>query len=195
MNELFVYLSKSSTLVIKGLNKMNDQKEISQELKQLYKAWPETKRFLKTLGCTSVNAEDIFQEALIIFVRKKEDPNFVLSVEPFFYVKNTCKLLWFNQSRKEQKTGFNELTGDLTEEQNDWFEKEMKLRSIESALNKIGKQCQELLQLFYGLGWSMVEIAKKLDLRNDKVAKAQKYRCINKVKDQLELESTSEINH
>jgi len=175
---------------------MNDQKEISQELKQLYKAWPETKRFLKTLGCASSNAEDLFQEALIIFVRKKEDPNFVLTVEPFFYVKNTCKLLWFNQSRKERKYGFNEISEDFHEDEQDpWFEKEMKLRTIELAMQKIGKQCQELLQLFYGLGWSMVEIAKKLDLRNDKVAKAQKYRCINKVKDQLELESTSEINH
>ncbi|MNF17679.1 hypothetical protein D3C80_2213310 [compost metagenome] len=50
--------------------------------------------------------------------------------------------------------------------------------------------------MFYGLGWNMVEIAKKLDFRNDKVAKAQKYRCIQKAKDlvqeaQLQVESTS----
>lgn len=174
---------------------MNDQHVITTELKQLYKAWPDVKRFLKSLGCNSTNAEDIFQEALIIFVRKKEDPSFELTVEPFFYVKNTCKLLWYNQSRKESKTGFIELTGDLTSEEDKWLEKEMKLRSIEVAMQKIGKQCQELLQLFYGLGWSMVEIAKKLDMRNDKVAKAQKYRCINKVKDQLHFDSSEEINH
>ncbi len=181
--------------MIKGLNKMDNQKVITTELKQLYKSWPNAKRFLKTLGCTTNNAEDIFQEALIIFVRKREDPNFELTVEPYFYVKNTCKLFWYNQSRKERKIGFNEISEEIPEENDPWFEKEMKLKSIEVALLKIGKQCQELLQLFYGLGWSMLDIAKKLDMRNDKVAKAQKYRCINKVKDILQVQSSEEINH
>ena len=72
---------------------------------------------------------------------------------------------------------------NFQEYEDDWFQKEMKLRTIEDALLKIGKQCQELLQLFYGAGMSMVDIAKKLGLRNDKVVKSQKYRCINKVKD------------
>ena len=156
-----------------------------QTLKALYKKWPDVKRYMRSVGCKSTDAEDIFQEALLIFTRKLKEPEFELTVEPFHYVKNTCKFLWYNQSRKEgkiQKTEYNE---NFAEYENDWFQKEMKLRSIENAISKIGKQCQDLLKFFYGLGWNMVEIAKKLGLRNDKVAKAQKYRCINKVKDQI----------
>lgn len=159
---------------------------MQQELKQLYRKWPDIRRYLKTLGCDSVSAEDIFQEALLIYVRKRESSDFELTVEPFFYVRNTCKLLWYNQARKEQKQISTELHENIEASDDQWFEKEMKIREVESTLEKLGAQCQELLQLFYGLGWNMVDIAKKIGLRNDKVAKAQKYRCLQKAKELMQ---------
>lgn len=165
------------------------QKELAAELKALYKKWPDVKRYLRSIGCKSTDAEDLFQEALLIYTRKLEDPNFVLTVAPFHYVKNTCKFLWYNQARKEGKYQKVEIHENFTEEDDDWFQKELKLRSIEDAISKIGKKCQDLLKMFYGLGYSMIEIAKKLDLRNDKVAKVQKYRCLNKVKDLVRPQS------
>ena len=171
-----------------------NQIDINKELKALYRKWPDVKRFMRSVGCKSTDAEDIFQEALLIYTRKLNDPTFDLTVEPFHYVKNTCKFLWYNQTRKEgkiQKTEFNE---NFAQDEDEWFQKEMKLRSIEDALSKIGKQCQDLLKFFYGLGWSMVDNAKKLGMRNDKVAKAQKYRCINKVKEQIRSNQTNSHN-
>lgn len=159
--------------------------EIRNELKALYKKWPDAKRFLSTLGCNGANAEDIFQEALIIYLRKKEDPSFTLTVEPYFYVRNTCKLLWYNQSRKEGKNPVFELEQDVIAQNDDWFEKEQKLSILEKAIQNLGEQCRQLLQLFYGLGTPMAEIAKKIGLRNEKVAKAQKYRCLQKAKDNV----------
>lgn len=158
-------------------------------VRQLYAKWPDVRRYMKSIGCPNEDAEDIFQEALLIFVRKLDDPNFELTVEPFFYVRNTCKFLWYNQARKEAKHRTTELEDLFADFNDDWMQKEMMLRSIEGALKQIGKQCQELLQRFYGLGESMVNIAKKLGLRNDKVAKAQKYRCITKVKEILQHET------
>ena len=73
----------------------------------------------------------------------------------------------------------------------EWMEKELKLRRIETANTKIGQKCQQLLKMFYGGGFSMSEIAKKLGMRNDKVAKAQKYRCIHKVKEVIETTDAS----
>lgn len=156
---------------------------LDQTLKGLYKKWPEIKRFLKTAGCNSVDAEDIFQEALLIFTRKIEEPDFQLNVEPFYYVKNTCKFLWYNQARKEGKNLKVALPENIEEFEDDWFAKEIKLQGIEKAIEQIGSQCQQLLQLFYGVGLSLIEIAKKLSIRNEGVAKTQKYRCLNKVKD------------
>lgn len=164
-----------------------------QELKLLYRKLPDIRRFLVTLGCSRNEAEDIFQEALLIYVRKTEQADFVLTVEPYFYVKNTCKLLWYNQARKQQKQATFSLESDVVEQEDDWFRKEAKIRVVENTLQRLGEQCQELLQLFYGLGWSMVDIAQKIGLRNDKVAKVQKYRCLQKAKDLLRDVADSEM--
>lgn len=160
-----------------------DSQEIKQELTVLYKYFPEVKRLLRTFGCDGLTAEDLFQEALIIYLRKKNDPDFEFQLAPIHFIKQTCKLLWYNESRKEQKYGTATLEVDPEAIPDSWMEKELQYKQMESALSKIGKQCKELLHLFYGLGWNMVDIAKKLDFRNDKVAKAQKYRCIQKAKD------------
>jgi RNA polymerase sigma factor (sigma-70 family) len=180
--KIVVYLSEMSTSTVNDDMK-RDQDELKKQLKDLYKKWPELKRFLSGLGCNSSNAEDIFQEALVIYVRKKEDPSFVLTVAPFFYVRNTCKLLWYNQSRRNGKQATFELEQDVVALDDDWFQKEMKLSIIEKAIQQLGEQCRQILQLFYGAGTAMTEIAKKVGLRNEKVAKAQKYRCLQKAKE------------
>jgi RNA polymerase sigma factor (sigma-70 family) len=154
-----------------------------QELRAIYRRWPDARRYLKTLGCAGTDAEDIFQEALVIYIRKQEQPGFELTVEPYYYVKNTCKLLWYNQARKQGRQQTFTLETDVAQLDDDWFGKEQRMRTIEDALTKLGKQCQEMLQLFYGLGWNMADIAQKIGLRNDKVAKVQKYRCLQKAKD------------
>lgn len=175
---------------------MKQQNTIQLELKHLYKKWPEAKRFLKALGCPANDAEDIFQEALIIYCRKKEDSTFVLTVDPFVYVRNTAKLLWYNQARKQNNHPAIDLEPEIQQLDDDWFQKEMKLKAVEIAILQLGKQCRELLELFYGLGWNMVDIAKKIGLRNDKVAKAQKYRCLQKAKENaLSIENSTTNIH
>lgn len=171
--------------------------DLKSELEILYKKWPDVKQFLKSKGCNSTDAEDIFQESLLIFTRKLKDPDFELTVEPFHYVKSTCKFIWYNQSRKEGKHYRTELHENFSEDENndEWILKELKLKSVEDAISQIGKQCQQILQMFYGLGTSMVDIAKKLGMRNDKVAKAQKYRCINKVKEIITNDTTTPSIH
>lgn len=159
------------------------------ELRELYKKWPEVKQFLKSLGCRSTDAEDIFQEGLLIYTRKKSTADFKLESTPIAYVKNTCKFLWYNQSRKEAKHRSVELNELAMEESEDWLQKELYLIQLERAIQKIGEKCQELLRLFYSAGWTMSAIATKIGLRNDKVAKAQKYRCLNKVKEFIQEEN------
>ncbi|MFT5858184.1 MAG: RNA polymerase sigma factor (sigma-70 family) [Flavobacteriaceae bacterium] len=166
---------------------------IDDLLKDLYTKWPDVKLLMKKIGCSNSDAEDLFQEALLIFMRKMEDPTFELTVAPFHYVKNTCKLLWYNQARKEKKLPKSDLPEEVAQQDDDWFQNELLLQKVEKAISEIGQKCQDLLKLFYGLGQSMVDIAKKLGFRNDNVAKAQKYRCINKVKDILRSQESHSI--
>ncbi len=173
--------------------KISENQNHTKELKILYSKWPDMRKFLKLIGCKTTEAEDIFQEALLIYVRKMDDDSFELTTTPFHYVKNTCKYLWYNQSRKKETYSKEEIKELEDFENDDWLQKELKFQLIEKAILKIGNQCQQILQLFYGKGWNMVQIAKKVGLRNDKVAKAQKYRCINKVKEKVRDMQSEEI--
>jgi RNA polymerase sigma factor (sigma-70 family) len=164
---------------------------LQKELKVLYGKWPDIRRFLKGLSCPQPDAEDIFQEALVLFCRKKADPDFVLTVDAYYYVRNTCKLLWYNEARRRQKNPQFTLETDVQQIDDDWFASEMKLVYVERVLQTLGKQCQQILQLFYGLGWNMSAIAVQTGLRNDKVVKAQKYRCLQKAKDAVLQSSVS----
>ncbi|XOV66432.1 MAG: RNA polymerase sigma factor [Fluviicola sp.] len=164
-------------------NPIKQSTDLRVELDTLYKRWPEVKRFLKSKGCKVADAEDIFQEALLIYTRKLNEPDFELTSEPFNYVLNTCKFIWYNQSRKESKHRHTEIHENVLQEEADWILKELKLSKIEKALSQIGQRCQKLLQLLYDQGLSMSEIAERIGLRNGNAAKVQKFRCIQKVKD------------
>ena len=169
---------------------MYNSREVKKEISSLYKQFPEVKRLLHSFGCDPITAEDIFQEALIIYLKKKNDSKFEFQLEPIHFIKQTCKFLWFNQARKEQKQTIEVAEDNFSDSCSaQWMEKELLYKQLESALTKIGERCRKLLHLFYGLGWNMIDIAKKLDFRSDKVAKAQKYRCIQKAKELVLQES------
>jgi DNA-directed RNA polymerase specialized sigma24 family protein len=168
----FQHLEENSFMSFFSRKKTDTEKQLDQ----LYKKWPEVKRFLQSIGCDVVTAEDLFQEALLIYIRKVEEPDFQLTVEPVYYVKNTCKLLWYNLSRKQNKHPHISEVIEIQEVESEWMQKEMKLKSIENVLTKIGEQCQ---------------IAEIVGLRNDKVVKAQKYRCIQKAKELMQNEEES----
>jgi RNA polymerase sigma factor (sigma-70 family) len=156
--------------------------ERTAELKKLYRKFPDFKRHVQSFGCPAKEVEDIFQEALVIFCRKAEDPKFELTVDPFHYVKQVGKFLWLNQARKTKiDMEFNDGI-EIPEASTDFLEKEIRLRKVESALEQLGDQCRNIINSFYALGMSMVDIAKKFNLRNEKVAKVLKHRCLQKAK-------------
>jgi RNA polymerase sigma factor (sigma-70 family) len=171
---------------------MNDQK-IIQELKagkrqksfvQLYKGFPVVKKLIQSKGGTAEQAEDVFQEALIIFYKKASAPAFELTASISTYVYSVARFLWKDELKK------NGLKYDTAEVENLKFEseleeiaqKEKKFQVMEEVLNSIGEKCLEILQLFYYKGFSMKEIARQVDLKSEKVAKNQKYKCLERAR-------------
>jgi DNA-directed RNA polymerase specialized sigma subunit len=63
------------------------------------------------------------------------------------------------------------------------LQEEEKFKKAETALQKLGDKCKKLLQLFYAQKKSFKEIADELDFTNEKIAKNQKYRCMEKARE------------
>jgi RNA polymerase sigma factor (sigma-70 family) len=162
-------------------------------MKGLYAYFPVVKKFILKNNGTRQEAEDIFQEGLVIFCNKLSKPDFVLSCSINTYVYSVCKLLWLDELKKKHKQikhdsiAFNDelLTNSIGVDIDD----DRPLKQAQEAVMKLGQKCKELLELFYFRKASMKEIAISLGFTSEKVAKNQKYRCIEKAKAHLKTSS------
>lgn len=154
-------------------------------LVQLYDYLPKVTAHIRKLNGTRTDAQDVFQEALIILIQKAESPDFRLTSSIHTYLFGTCHFLWKNELRKRGKLP----TADLAPQQdpaatelNNYLERETKIRQAETALRQLGKRCQELLVLFYYRALSMKAIAQQMGFTSENVAKNQKYKCLEQAK-------------
>lgn len=60
-------------------------------------------------------------------------------------------------------------------------------RLLEKYFKTLGKQCQELLTLFYYRGFTIKEILNKGDYNNENVVKSAKSRCMKTLKERIKL--------
>lgn len=162
--------------------------------KKLYVSFPKIKAMILTRGGSKQDADDVFQESLIILCRKVEAGNFTLSSGLGTYLFSIAKFIWNDELKKRNKTNFESLEEeqDLIDEVEDAWESEKKWKEAENVISGLGEKCIRLLQLFYFEKLSMKIIAKKMDYHSEKIAKNQKYKCLERAREKLN--SMSKLN-
>ncbi|NQY10465.1 MAG: sigma-70 family RNA polymerase sigma factor [Flavobacteriales bacterium] len=150
---------------------MNDQKIIEilrsnkrgKALDKLYKYYPKVESFIRSNGGEKQDAQDLYQEALIIFCKKISKVEFSLTASINTYIYGICRFLWLKELKKRNKGQVSSIKTELisTDEEELQFsiEKEEKLKKAEAAISELGKRCKEILSLFYLKSLSMKVIA------------------------------------
>lgn len=163
----------------------------SKASEKLYRYYPVVKKLIIRNSGTSEDAEDIYQEALIILIRKVTSTEFELTSSLDTYLYSICRFLWSEQLRKKSKTITVEFDAEkatvLLSDLETLHKTELETKMAENAFQLLGQKCKQLLQLFYVKKMAFKEIAIKMDYHTEKVAKNQKYRCLEKAKDNLRL--------
>src|ERR1700756_864038 len=103
----------------------------------LYKHFPMMRKMILSKGGKKEDAEDIYQEALIILYRKVNEPQFKLSSKISTYLYSICRFLWKDELKKRNKmpaAGFDENI-DTNEEEGiaETVEKENKIKIAEKV--------------------------------------------------------------
>lgn len=169
--------------------------DTTEEHKDLFRELYETSfypvaKFISANGGSFEQARDIFQEALIVYYEKtlQQNSNAVLSDKA--YVIGIAKHLW-NRSVKQQSKlvsldGFKPEI-QLPEHKSEIINENKLLSLIELA----GRKCLELLQAFYYEKKTVNDITKLFNYRSEHSATVQKYKCLEKVRDEVKHNSMS----
>lgn len=130
------------------------------------------------------DAEDVFQEAIVVLYQKVRSGDFVLTSSFFTFLFAICKNLWKKELRKRSR-----MTGDLEKvpEREDpdplileclyAREEQTLFRTVFEAMDA---GCKALLSLFFQ-GKSMQEIMDKLGLSSLSYTKKKKFLCKEKL--------------
>ena len=111
----------------------------------------------------------------------KDDFKLTSKLTTFLYGIN--RFLWKNELRKQQKSIELEWKDTLIVAAEDIGyseEKEIKLKALESILERISDKCKSIFELFYFKKQTMQFIAEKLEYTSVNSAKTQKYKCMGK---------------
>lgn len=173
---------------------MNDEKIIfylqngqhERAFTRLYKHFSKVERHILSNSGSKEEALDIFQDALVTLYKKVNSPDFDPKTKIVGFLIQTAKFLWSNELRKKkvrQGSDDSKLGVLKYEDETDNVrEKEGKIQLIEEAIQKLGDKCKQILELFYFKSISMTVIAEKFGFKTVNSAKAQKYKCMERVR-------------
>jgi RNA polymerase sigma factor (sigma-70 family) len=136
------------------------------------------------------DAEDIFQETVVIFIDliKKDKFRGEASVKTFLTA--IARNLWLNELKKRERSENREKAfennRDLTELDisQHMANQEVKQQFLE-VLGKLGENCKKLLTLCYYENMSMKDIVHHLPYENEQVVRNKKYKCLQSLTEMI----------
>jgi RNA polymerase sigma factor (sigma-70 family) len=160
--------------------------------------------FIKKNNGDDDDANDVFQEAIIIIYRKLKANDLVLDCTFETYLYSVCRFLWLKQLEKrklekEKIKDNHEFNDDIYD---DGLEKVVDLNDryklFQKHFTNLGKDCQKILQLYFDKV-PLKNIAQIMGFKSEKYAKKRKFKCkeylIKSIKQDLEYKQILSGDH
>lgn len=178
-------MATQTDLAILEKLKSDDSRAQNEALKYLYQNEKNaTVAYVKRYGGTAADANDVFQDALVVLYTKVRKNDLVLHATLHTYLQSVSRNVWKKKLRDRKPTQ------DLDKLDNTPFdasqikalEASEKTQALAGYIRKLGSECQRLLILFYYERTRMKQIAKLMQLSGEAVAKNRKARCMKHLK-------------
>jgi DNA-directed RNA polymerase specialized sigma24 family protein len=131
-------------------------------------------------------AKEVFQEAIVLYYEKWNDSGFSPKTNDEAYLMGIARNQWHKHySSQKRYEALAEI--DMVEES----EKELITQKVLHYLKLTGGKCMDILQAFYYEKIDMSQLAKRFGYRSVRSATVQKYKCLEKVRDNIKHKSLS----
>lgn len=153
--------------------------------------------FVQNNSGNQADAEDLFQEAMMVLVEKLRQDDFQLTASIDTYVYAICKNLWFKKLRdKTYELSVDELQSfDFLNSINDSIEDEKTyLEKLKSYLRKITGHCNRLIHDIFFKEKAIDQIQKDYGYSTRHNAQNQKHKCVEQIRKVKEQDEQDEKN-
>ncbi|WKK58947.1 RNA polymerase sigma factor [Sphingobacterium sp. BN32] len=175
--------SREDAEIVEGMRN-GDNDAISYIYKSFY---PSISHLIVNNNGTEEEAQDIFQEGVMVLYDKVTHDDFALSSKLSTFLYAICRRLWLKSlSKKGNSFSITDHENfeipDVEDDLQQHMELETKFDKMEYALESLGEPCSTILREFYIKNKSMQYICDKLGYTNADNAKNQKYKCLQRLK-------------
>ena len=156
-------------------------------LSQLYgKPFQSTRKMIMRNSGNEQDAQDIFQDAVIVFYKNCLKPGFQLTSSISTYLYSISRNLWLRQI-KGQQTFMDTQDVDLKTDELDlelaYLQNDHIVQGIIEMMPILGKNCQEILLKYYFESKDHQEISQDLEYASEHVVREKKYRCLKSLRE------------
>jgi len=171
--------------IVAGI-KLRDREIIWSLYKQYF---PTISHLITTNSGTEIDAEDVFQDALVIIYKKISDDELILTSSFKTYLYSVCRNLWLQKlDKKTFSTDILDLADDSEFQDSIHFEftdtESEKIKISQEHFLELSEDCQKVLKLFMAKT-SLKEIAEEMGFGSEKYAKTRKFMCKEKLKEKI----------
>ena len=170
--------------IFKGIQS-GEAKKINLCLEYLYKSnYPIISRFILGNNGNESEAQDIFQDAIIVFYEKVQKGNLELSCNITTYLYSVSRNLWLKRLKSKMRSSLR--IEDIQEfisvdDEASEIDNEKVLQTLNNLINKLSKKCKEILIAFYYDNMSMRKIMNLEGYKSEQAMKNKKYKCMKEL--------------
>lgn len=174
-------------LNLSALN-ISSRNELSEKIKNLYKTcFFDVKNFIVTNSGSIDDARDIFQEAILVYVKQLSLPEFKLTSTEKNYLMGVSRNLWFKHLRDNRTVNMgdddwiNRIEEKTENEYIELIEKDFLMELVSKKMNEISKECRDIIFHAFYMKRSSSEIAELCGY-SEQFVKVKKHRCLQGLK-------------
>ncbi|NQX43258.1 RNA polymerase sigma factor, sigma-70 family [Pedobacter steynii] len=166
--------------------------ESNASFEVLYKLYfPPVAKYISQNFGTTADAEDVYQETVIVLLQKVRQPDFMLTSSLKTYTFAIARNIWLKRLRDNKLIPVEDCEKYLRESETFTFELKKepgKDEKIAYWLAKITRNCQRILKAIFFHREPMVSLMQKMGWKNKHTAANQQYKCIQQLKREKQKE-------
>lgn len=166
---------------------IRSERDLDTTVRDLYRThFDALANFVRANNGKEEDAEDFFQEALVVFIKVVKQGKFrgESSIKTFLYA--IMRNLWLNELKRRSKALARETTYYEQSEKEDSHLQEFVNESethqqVLAFFGHLGESCKKILLMYYYKEMSMKDIASEMNYESEQVARNTKYKCSKKL--------------